>query len=78
MEFPSINEGHSLLGRVSSAGHLLFRGALPLGSLAGGAIAQTIGIRQTMVIGALGYLLSTLWFAFSAIRHVRQLLTALH
>jgi hypothetical protein len=31
-----------------------------------------------MVIGALGYLLSTLWFAFSAIRHVRQLLTALH
>ena len=67
-----------LLGRVNSAGHLLFWGALPLGGLAGGAIAQAIGIRQTMLIGALGYLLSTLWFAFSAIRHVRQLLTALH
>ena len=62
-----------LLGRVSSAGHLLFWGALPLGGLAGGAIAQAIGIRQTMLIGALGYLLSTLWFAFSPIRHLRGL-----
>ena len=62
-----------LLGRVNSAGHLLFWGALPLGGLAGGAIAQTIGIRQTMLIGALGYLLSTLWFAFSPIRHLRGL-----
>jgi hypothetical protein len=62
-----------LLGRVTSAGHLLFWGALPLGALAGGAIAQTIGIRQTMLIGAFGYLLSTLRLAFSPIRHVRQL-----
>src|ERR1019366_4739827 len=36
-----------LLGRVSSAGHLLFWGALPLGSLACGALAQSIGIRPT-------------------------------
>jgi predicted MFS family arabinose efflux permease len=64
---------HHLLGRVSSAGHLLFWGALPLGGLAGGAIAQTIGIRQTMLIGALGYLLSTLWLTFSPIRHLRKL-----
>jgi MFS family permease len=62
-----------LLGRITSAGHLLFWGALPLGALAGGAIAQTIGIRQTMLIGAFGYLLSTLRLAFSPIRHVRQL-----
>jgi hypothetical protein len=64
---------HHLLGRVNSAGHLLFWGALPLGGLAGGAIAQTIGIRQTMLIGALGYLLSTLWLTFSPIRHLRKL-----
>ena len=62
-----------LLGRVSSAGHLLFWGALPLGGLAGGAIAQAIGIRQTMLIGALGYLLSTLWLTFSPVRHLRKL-----
>ena len=62
-----------LLGRVSSAGHLLFHGGLTLGMLAGGALAQTIGIRQTMLIGAFGYLLSTLWLTLSPIRHVRKL-----
>ena len=62
-----------LLGSVSSAGHLLFWGALPLGSLAGGVLAQSIGIRQTMLIAALGYLLSTLWFTFSPVRHLRHL-----
>lgn len=62
-----------LLGRVNSAGHLLFHGAIPLGALAGGAIAETIGMRQTMLIGALGYLLSCLWLTFSPIRHLREL-----
>ena len=62
-----------LLGRVNSASHLLFWGALPLGAMAGGAIAQTLGIRQTMLIGTLGYLLCNLWFTFSPIRRVRQL-----
>jgi predicted MFS family arabinose efflux permease len=62
-----------LLGRVNSAVHLLFWGALPLGAMAGGAIAQTIGIRQAMLIGTLGYLFSNLWFTFSPIRHLRQL-----
>jgi predicted MFS family arabinose efflux permease len=62
-----------LLGRVNSAGHLLFHGAIPLGALAGGAIAQSIGIRQTMLIGTFGYLLSSLWLTFSPIRHLRQL-----
>jgi MFS family permease len=62
-----------LLGRVSSASHLLFHGGITLGALAGGAIAQSIGIRQAMLIGAFGYLLSTLWLTFSPIRHVRHL-----
>jgi predicted MFS family arabinose efflux permease len=62
-----------LLGRVSSANHLLFWSALPLGSLAGGAIAQTIGIRQTMLIGTLGYALSCLWLTLSPIRRLRKL-----
>jgi MFS family permease len=62
-----------LLGRVSSAAHLLFHGGITLGALAGGAIAQVIAIRQAMLIGALGYMLSTLWLTFSPIRRVRKL-----
>ncbi len=69
----AITTSDHLLGRVSSADHLLFWSALPLGALAGGAIAQTIGIRQTMLIGTLGYALSSLWLTFSPIRHLRKL-----
>ena len=50
-----------LLGRVNSAMQLVFQGALPLGALAGGALAQLIGVRTAMIAGALGFLVSTVW-----------------
>jgi Na+/melibiose symporter-like transporter len=62
-----------LLGRVNSAAHLLFRGVLPVGAMAGGILAQGIGMRLTMFAGSVGFLLSTLWLLFSPIRHLRQL-----
>ncbi|WP_321473956.1 MFS transporter [uncultured Paludibaculum sp.] len=62
-----------LLGRVNAAIHLVYHGALPLGALTGGAVAQAIGIRQTLLIGALGFLLSTLWLVFSPARRLREL-----
>jgi MFS family permease len=65
-----------LLGRVGSAGHLLFQGAITLGMLGGGALAEAIGIRQTMWIGAVGYLLATLRLTVSPVRHVRTLPTS--
>jgi predicted MFS family arabinose efflux permease len=68
----SITPDH-LLGRVSSAVHLLFQGAVPLGAVAGGALAEVIGIRPTMFAGAFCYLIVTIWFTFSAVRHVREM-----
>jgi predicted MFS family arabinose efflux permease len=62
-----------LLGRVNSSSHLLFHGVLPLGALAGGAIAQSVGIRQALLIGAIGVLLSTAWLVFSPVRRLREL-----
>ena len=62
-----------LLGRVNSSMHLLFHGVLPLGALAGGAIAQAIGIRQALLLGAIGVLLSTAWLVFSPVRRLREL-----
>lgn len=60
------------LGRVNSAMHLLFRGVLPAGALAGGALAGAIGIRNTMFLGGLGFLLSTLFLVFSPVRGLRE------
>ncbi|HEY3837927.1 MAG TPA: MFS transporter [Bryobacteraceae bacterium] len=62
-----------LLGRVNSSMHLLFHGILPLGALAGGAIAQAIGVRRALMIGAIGLLLSTMWLVFSPVRRLREL-----
>jgi predicted MFS family arabinose efflux permease len=62
-----------VLGRVNSAAHLTFRGVLPVGALVGGALAQQIGVRATMFVGAAGFLLSTLWLICSPIRHLREL-----
>jgi predicted MFS family arabinose efflux permease len=55
-----ITPGH-LQGRVNSAMQLVFQGVIPLGALAGGALAQAIGVRAAMVVSAVGFLLSTLW-----------------
>jgi predicted MFS family arabinose efflux permease len=62
-----------LLGRVNSAMHLLFFGAMPLGALAGGIIAQSTGLRVAMLAGALGFLLSTVFLIASPIRRLRDL-----
>jgi len=53
--------------------HLLFRGLVPAGALVAGAIAEVIGIRYTLLSGALCYLLSTLWLIFSPIRHLQKI-----
>ena len=66
--FTSINElslrqsiaPNHLLGRINSAMHLMFRGVLPVGAFAGGALAELIGVRSAMFVGAVGFLLSNL------------------
>jgi predicted MFS family arabinose efflux permease len=68
----AIAPGH-LLGRVNSAAHLTFHGVLPAGALAGGAVAEAIGLRAAMFVGAGGFLLSTLWLIFSPIRRLREM-----
>jgi predicted MFS family arabinose efflux permease len=62
-----------LLGRVNSAMHLMFRGILPLGALMGGIVAESIGVRNTMFAGSIGFLLSTLWLVFSPIRRLKDI-----
>jgi predicted MFS family arabinose efflux permease len=67
-----------LLGRVNSAAELTFRGVLPVGALAGGVLAGTIGIRPTMFLSASGFSLSLLWLVFSPVRGLRLSRAAVH
>ena len=60
-----------LLGRVSASAEFLRLGAALSGSLLGGLMGRMIGVRATLVVGAVGSLLSTLWLALSPIRSLR-------
>jgi predicted MFS family arabinose efflux permease len=62
-----------LLGRVNAAMHLVFHGVLPVGALVGGLLADAMGVRQALFVGASGFLLSTLLLVFSPVRRLREL-----
>ena len=53
--------------------HLLTFGVMPIGSLAGGALASSFGIRPAMFLAASGILLAAGWLVFSPLRRVRRL-----
>jgi len=61
-----------VLGRVNAAMQMLNRGLLPIGSLGAGMLAEVIGLRPTLAVGAAGILLSSLWLVFSPIRTMRD------
>jgi predicted MFS family arabinose efflux permease len=57
-----------LLGRVSSSYHVLAMAAMLLGTVLGGIVAETLGLRAAIVLAAIGGLGAVLILWFSAIR----------
>ena len=63
-----------LLGRMTATMRFLAVAAAPLGSIAGGALATAIGLRQTLwVVGALGLVLALVAMRWSPVRRHRHL-----
>ncbi len=62
-----------LQGRMNSAMRFLVWGTIPLGTLAGGALGTWIGLRETLVVAAIGGGLSFLWILLSPQRHLREM-----
>ncbi|MFD7452647.1 MFS transporter [Kitasatospora sp. NPDC059827] len=65
----------NLRSRVFGAYRCVNFGTRPLGSLVGGALAATIGLRPTLWVAAIGALTSVLWLLPSPIRRLRDLPT---
>jgi MFS family permease len=63
----------ALLGRTNASMRLLGWGAIPIGSVVGGLLGGAIGLRQTIVLGALGSLLASLPVWLSPLPRLRQL-----
>ena len=62
-----------LQGRMNSVMRFMVWGTIPLGTLAGGALATWIGLRETIFVGAVGGASSFLWLLFSPQRHLRDM-----
>jgi MFS family permease len=62
-----------LQGRMNSVMRFVVWGTIPLGTLAGGALATWIGLRETILVGAIGGGLAVLWIVFSPQRHLRDM-----
>jgi MFS family permease len=63
----------TVLGRVGATFRTLGGGTAVVGSLTGGALGQTLGLRQTLLIAVAGLLLGPLFGAFSPLRKVREM-----
>jgi predicted MFS family arabinose efflux permease len=62
-----------LLGRVSAAARWINWGTLPLGGLAGGALASALGVRTTLWVAVVGGCGAGLWLFFSPLRRMRDI-----
>ena len=62
-----------LQGRMNSVMRFMVWGTIPIGTLLGGALGSTIGLRETLVVGAIGSGSSFLWILFSPQRHLREM-----
>jgi MFS family permease len=62
-----------LQGRMNSVMRFMVWGTIPIGTLLGGALATWVGLRETIVIGAVGGGLSFLWLLLSPQRHLHDL-----
>ena len=60
-------------GRMNSVMRFIVWGTIPLGSIAGGALASQIGLKQTLIVGGVGCCLPFLPVLFSPVRSVREM-----
>ena len=60
-----------LLGRMTASRRFIVWGTIPLGSVVGGALGSTIGLRETILLGAVGSTFCFLFLVFSPFRSIQ-------
>jgi MFS family permease len=61
-----------LQGRMNATLSMLAWGIAPLGGLLGGVLGQWMGLSPTLVLAAVGEMLSVFWLVFSPVRTIQQ------
>jgi MFS family permease len=60
-------------GRMNSVMRFIVWGTIPLGSLLGGVLASTIGVKETLIVGGIGCCIPFLPVLFSPVRGIREM-----
>jgi predicted MFS family arabinose efflux permease len=60
-----------LRGRVTASLRFVIWGTMPIGALLGGFLGETIGVRPTLALAALGMTLASLWVICSPVARLR-------
>jgi len=61
-----------LQARVHASHRFIVFGAGAIGALLGGMLGSIVGLRQALLICAIGMLLAPLWAIFSPVRNLRE------
>jgi MFS family permease len=64
-----------LLGRMNASIRFLVWGTIPLGGLLGGALGELLGLREALLVAAIGTILAPAWVLLSPLRGLRDLPT---
>lgn len=62
-----------LLGRMNASRRFVVWGVIPLGGLVGGVLASTIGLRETLRVGAVGASIAFVPLLFSPLRSLGEI-----
>jgi Transmembrane secretion effector len=62
-----------LLGRMNASLRFLSWGVVPLGGLLGGALGELVGLRATLAVAAVGFVVAPMWLVASPVRDLRDL-----
>jgi predicted MFS family arabinose efflux permease len=61
-----------LQGRMNASMRFIVWGTIPIGALMGGALGDAIGLRPTLTLMVVCYLLAPLWVLFSPVRQLKE------
>jgi hypothetical protein len=62
-----------MLGRMNATMRWFVWGTIPIGGLLGGALGSLLGVREAVLIGAVGELLAVVPVIVSPVRHLRTI-----
>jgi MFS family permease len=62
-----------LQGRMNASMRVLVWGPIPAGAILGGVMGETLGVRETLLVTAVGTSLAFLWVLFSPVRSVKEI-----